>query len=170
MGDMYAVDGDVLADIATAIRTKRDITDGISVADMPMQIGLISGGVSGFEYIGDVTGTDSTYGYLDLSLLNTTGEHVYFFAPKSKVNTSGAQAKRNPIFGFCYVCNPKINGEAVTNIVHVAFMQYNNSTLSRVYTAQTIDTFGGIFEGSNVCRFNGNPIYAVYEMIITKEG
>ena len=48
MADMYAVKKETLDNIANAIRTKRDITDGISVDDMAMQIGLISGGSSNF--------------------------------------------------------------------------------------------------------------------------
>ena len=40
----YAVNGDILSDIADAIRQKRDIADAIPVADMAMQIGLIDGG------------------------------------------------------------------------------------------------------------------------------
>lgn len=57
MADMYAVKKETLDNIANAIRTKRDITDGISVDDMAMQIGLISGGgnVMQGEFIADGT-------------------------------------------------------------------------------------------------------------------
>lgn len=43
MAEMYAVSKEQLTDIADAIRLKRDITDEMTVDDMPMEIGLIDG-------------------------------------------------------------------------------------------------------------------------------
>lgn len=57
MAEMYAVKKEQLTDIADAIRLKRDITDSLSVDDMPLQIGLIDGGGEGgiLKKIGDFT-------------------------------------------------------------------------------------------------------------------
>ena len=70
MADMYAVKKETLDNIAQAIRLKRDITDGISVDDMAMQIGLISGGTEfdsvefDYELAEDITST-STIALID---------------------------------------------------------------------------------------------------------
>lgn len=45
----YTVDSDRIKDIADAIRLKRDITDEMTLEDMPMQIGLIEGGGSDID-------------------------------------------------------------------------------------------------------------------------
>lgn len=70
----YAVSGEELHGIAEAIRLKRDITDGIPVADMAMQVGLISGGgglPTGARVI-DITGN----GTIDVSDIGDMGAGV----------------------------------------------------------------------------------------------
>ncbi len=56
MSDKYIIEGDTLADIADAIRLKRDMATEINPEDMALQIGLIESGGGGYTVEDILTG------------------------------------------------------------------------------------------------------------------
>lgn len=97
---MYAVNGDILSDIADAIRQKRDIADAIPVADMAMQIGLIAGG-GGLKFAsGDFTLTaDSSNVSVSYSLQSKPNLFLVF-CDRSQITASTSGFYIASLIGF----------------------------------------------------------------------